>query len=56
MDFNLSHIETPERDGREEFLLESQEDQELSVGTGARQLVLNMESEDQTVYHTYIVS
>ena len=55
MDFNLPHNETPERGGREEFLLESQEGQELSGGTTARQLVLNMSSEDQTVDHTYML-
>ena len=55
MDFNLAHHETPERGGREELLFESQEDQELSAGATARQLVLNMSSEDQTVDHTYML-
>ena len=55
VDFNLPHNEAPERGGREEFLLESQEGQELSGGTVARQLVLNMRSEDQTVDHTYLL-
>ena len=47
--------EAPERGGREELLLESQEVQELSVGAPASQLVLNMSSEDQTVDHTYML-
>ena len=55
VDFNLAHNEAPERDGREELLLESQEGQELSAGANARQLVLNMSSEDQTVDHTYML-
>ncbi len=38
MDFNLASNEAPERGGREEFLLESQEGQELSAGAAARQL------------------
>ena len=38
--------------GGEELQLQSQEDQELSAGTPARQLILNMNSEDQTVDHT----
>ncbi len=40
--------ESPERGGREELQLESQEGQELSVGAAASQVVLNMNSEDQT--------
>ena len=52
MDFNLALNEAPERGGREEFHLESQEVQELSAAAAARQLVLNMSSEDQTVDHT----
>ncbi len=55
MDFNLAYNEAPERGGREELLLESQEDQELSAGASTRQLVLNMISEDQTVDHTYML-
>ena len=47
--------EAPERGGRKELLLESQEDQELSAVATARQLVLNMSSEDQTVDHTYML-
>ena len=52
VDFNLAHNETPERGGREELKLESQEGQELSTDVPASQLVLNMNSEDQTVDHT----
>ena len=55
VDFNLARNEAPERGGREELLLESQEVQELSVGAPASQLVLNMSSEDQTVDHTYML-
>jgi hypothetical protein len=55
VDFNLARNEAPERGGREELLLESQEGQELSAGAAARQLVLNMISEDQTVDHTYML-
>ena len=51
-EFNLALNEAPERGGREELQLESQEDQELSTGETARQLVLNMCREDQTVDHT----
>ena len=55
MDFNLARNEAPERGGREELLLESQEGQELSSGAAARELVLNMSSEDQAVDHTYML-
>ena len=36
----------------EELRLQSQEDQELSAGAGASQLILKMTSEHQTVDHT----
>ena len=55
VDFNLARNEAPEGGGREELLLESQEGQELSAGAAARQLVLNMSSEHQTVDHTYMI-
>ena len=44
--------EAPERGGREELHLESQEDQELSTVATASQLTLNKSSEDHTVDHT----
>jgi hypothetical protein len=44
--FHLVHNEGPERGGGEELQFESQEGQELSAGAGARQLILNMNSED----------
>ncbi len=53
--FNLALNEAPERGGREELILESQEGQELSAGASVRQLVLNMISEDQTVDQTYML-
>ena len=38
-----------------EAAIKFQEGQELSTGASARQLVLNMSSEDQTVDHTHIL-
>ena len=55
MDFNLALNEPPERGGREELLFESHEGQELSAGAATRQLFLNMNSEDQTMDHTYMI-
>jgi hypothetical protein len=52
VELNLPCNEVPERGGRDELKLESQEGQELSAGAPPSQLVLNMRSEDQTVDHT----
>ena len=54
LEFCFTHWqECQTRGGKgEELRLQSQEDQELSAGAGASQLILKMTSEHQTVDHT----